>query len=47
MQAFVGKREKSDHEKDLDIAVNDINTYFRELRLEGVEWIHLAQDRDE
>jgi hypothetical protein len=42
----VGKPEKKNHLEDLGVDVN-IRMDLREIGWKGVEWIHLAQDRDQ
>jgi hypothetical protein len=36
-----------DHSEDLDVDGRMMSSDFRQIGWEGVDWIHLAQDRDQ
>jgi hypothetical protein len=44
---LVGKPEGKNHLEDLSVGENIIRKDLREIGWEGVDWIHLVQDRDQ
>jgi hypothetical protein len=36
-----------DHDKDLGVDGRNIKVDLKEVRWEGMDWIHLAQDREQ
>jgi hypothetical protein len=45
-QILVGRTEGKSHLEDLGCRWEDIKMDLRDIGLEGVNWIYLAQDRD-
>jgi hypothetical protein len=42
---LVGKYDRRDHLEDLHVRWENIRMDLKEIRLEGVDWMNLAQDR--